>query len=170
MCSRPIPRIKFNDSMTTLIRLESLGMRLSLWLFDNTLLSEQCHKAQKAFANTVHPALITYPKHVVHGEGNLEAGVVRGFHGDGVRDEIRTKHQTDGDESTSLLRLTSWRRERERERMISFHTDPSTQHLHSLYTNITQTCTSKSAHSQLIKGEGSGVIRKLRKGTKVPKM
>ena len=76
-------------------------------MFDNTLLSEQCHKAQKAFANTVHAALITYPKHVVHGEGNLEAGVVRGFHGDGVRDEIRTEHQTNGDESTSLLRLTS---------------------------------------------------------------
>ena len=56
--------------------------------------------------------------------------------------------------------------EGERERMISFHTDPSTQHLHSLYTNITQTCTSRSAHSQLIKGEGSGVIRKCRKGTK----
>ena len=50
---------------------------------------------------------LTYPKLVVHREGNLEAGVVRGFHGDGVRDEIRTKHQANGDESTSLLWLTS---------------------------------------------------------------
>lgn len=27
---------------------------------------------------------LTYPKHVVHREGNLEAGMIRGFHGDGV--------------------------------------------------------------------------------------
>ena len=51
--------------------------------------------------------LEAYLKDIVHGEGNLEAGVVWRFHSDGVRDEVGTKHQANGDQRSYFLGLTS---------------------------------------------------------------
>ena len=48
-----------------------------------------------------------HPEDVVHGNGYSEAGVVRCLHDDGVRNEVWSKHQTESDEGTRLLGLTS---------------------------------------------------------------
>ncbi len=51
--------------------------------------------------------ICTYHEVVVHGERNLESGVIGRFHSDVVRDEVWSQHEAEGDESSFLLGFAS---------------------------------------------------------------
>ncbi len=51
--------------------------------------------------------MYTYSEKVVHRDGHFKSGMIRCFHDNRVRNEIRSEHKTNTDESTLLLGLAS---------------------------------------------------------------